>query len=326
MTSGMILIAGPLDFPTRNAAAQMMEGVARSFQQNGYSVQIIGRATDPQHIGASLAISPGVEAILPSSSRSKINFPATFRAISRLSSVQRPRAILLYNPDAALLATVLASKTRLTDRLLAVATEWYDSPDFSHAPFRAIAKELDTNLRMRHLLRLVDGLIVSSTYLREYYRRKPTVIIPGVGLPAGPMEPRPTDDHPGKVLLLYAGNPFRRYGRELQGREMKDRLDVAIDILTDPSMDDVPFAFEIYGITRVDYLTAVPRQRDILSGANGRKIHFMGAREASEVRARLGQADYTILIRDESRLTRAGFPTKVRRAARSGWAGWRQHR
>ncbi|WP_344082459.1 glycosyltransferase [Nostocoides veronense] len=314
----MILIVGPLDFPTRNAAAQMMEGVARSFQQNGYSVRIIGRATDPQHIGTSLTISPGVEAVLPSPSTSKINFPTTFRAISRLSSVQRPRAVLLYNPDAALLAAVLASKSRLTDRLIAVATEWYDAPDFSHAPFRAIAKQIDTNLRMRHLLHFVDGLIVSSTYLGEYYRRKPTVIIPGVGIPAGPIEPRSSDDHPGKVLLLYAGNPFRREARELQGREMKDRLDVAIDILTDSSMDDVSFAFEIYGITREDYLLAVPRHRDILSGVNGRRIHFMGAREASEVRTRLGQADYTILIRDESRLTRAGFPTKVVESVTAG--------
>ena len=90
---------------------------------------------------------------------------------------------------------------------------------------------------------------------------------------------------------------------------MKDRLDVIIDLFLNLSARGVPYAFKIIGIEQKDYCSGVPRQAEALNSCND--IEFLGRLEHEETLKTIADADFSINYRDENRMTKAGFSTKI---------------
>jgi glycosyltransferase involved in cell wall biosynthesis len=91
---------------------------------------------------------------------------------------------------------------------------------------------------------------------------------------------------------------------------MKDRFDVACDLLRRAAERGADFRFHVFGFTREEFLYSIPMLADSLE-VLGDRIVFHGMKPMEEVQAAVSEADYTILIREKNRVTTAGFPTKV---------------
>jgi glycosyltransferase involved in cell wall biosynthesis len=176
--------------------------------------------------------------------------------------------------------------------------------------FRA-AKWLDATLARTYIDSRADGVIAVTTYLQDYYRRRgrKTVVIPPLSIysPCEQVTRSATDD---RVQLIYAGIPFPLGRSARDCRHFKDRIDKAISYLYSAYRAGHRFVFHIYGFTRQEFLQALPDFADIVYEM-GESLDFGGFLTNAEIMERVRDADFTFLIRDDNRSTRAGFPTKV---------------
>lgn len=320
MTSrgGLVIYVGPFDFPSRNAAAQLVDATAGALASEGHSVVIVGRSTDEGGIGSEFVLSDGVTVRLAARASRPASLGEVWRTIRTVAEIVQSddaSTIIVYNaPSLTLLLTMLLGRVRRTP-VLAHCTEWYAAPPLRPQLLRSLAKRADISLRMRVLHRLVAGLIVSSDYLKQYYRDRETLVLPtltpqiahrsAVRVPNGP--PR----------LVYAGIPFERGKSCVPPERMKDRLDLAVEWLAALKEDGINFCFDVFGISGAEYLAAVPRHAKLLERA-GPSIVFHGHVPHGRVAAAVRDADFTLLVRDPSRTTMAGFPTKVTESVIAG--------
>lgn len=165
------------------------------------------------------------------------------------------------------------------------------------------------NARIRYLNAKSDGVIAISKYLYDYYKNKgkKVVLIP----PLTSFEEVPIYEIArDKIRLIYTGQPFALDGRKLKANRSKDRLDLAIYYLHKLGHEDFNYVFDIYGITENQYLSVVPQHTNILKELNNR-VRFHGSVSHELVLKEIANSDFLVLIRDDNRVTRAGFPTKL---------------
>lgn len=165
------------------------------------------------------------------------------------------------------------------------------------------------NSRIRYLNAKSDGVITISKYLYEYYKNKgnKVVLIP----PLTNFEDIPMiESARDRIRLIYTGQPFALDGRKLKANRSKDRLDLAIYYLHKLGHEDFNYVFDIYGITENQYLSVIPQQTNILKEL-GNRIRFHGPVSHEPVLKEIANSDFSVLIRDDNRVTRAGFPTKL---------------
>lgn len=165
------------------------------------------------------------------------------------------------------------------------------------------------NARIRYLNAKSDGVITISKYLYEYYKNKgnKVVLIP----PLTSFEDIPTiESTRDRIRLIYTGQPFALDGRKLKANRSKDRLDLAIYYLYKLGHEKFDYVFDIYGITENQYLSVVSQHTNILKEL-GNRVRFHGPISHELVLKEIANSDFSVLIRDDNRVTRAGFPTKL---------------
>lgn len=91
---------------------------------------------------------------------------------------------------------------------------------------------------------------------------------------------------------------------------LKDRLDVCIDIFHKLYSEGGDFCFEIYGIEAEDYLHVFPEHSVKLQEMAECTI-FKGRQPNKLVLKRISKSDFSIFFRDETQVTLAGFPGKL---------------
>lgn len=187
-----------------------------------------------------------------------------------------------------------------------------DIPTFELQPFiRRIVMKANWHYLHKTNQKRADGVIAVSKFIADYYgkpNRSIAVIPPTFDLSgAGVSENKISSDN--TVRFIYAGIPFKVTGREATPEGMKDRLDKIIDMFIRLSTDGVEFNFDIFGISKEDYLSGVPRHAVALVGEN--KIRFGGRLNHAETLQMVARADFSINYRDENLETKAGFSTKV---------------
>jgi len=173
-----------------------------------------------------------------------------------------------------------------------------------------IVKWADNTYQKAYVNKKVDGLIVISNYLSNFYSKYgcKTIIVPPLSPNCYCIEKRTFVDE--KKNITYAGLPFRK-GQKIKDRsKLKDRIDKTIELFYQAKSDGYDFNFNIYGFTEEEYLQAFPDQVVYLDKL-GDSIIFHGYKSNKTVVKSIIDSDFTILIRDVNRDTTAGFPTKV---------------
>lgn len=174
-----------------------------------------------------------------------------------------------------------------------------------------LVKWTDNTYQKAYANNQADGVIAISSYLANYYEKnkRKTVIIP----PLSPEEYKFEKDdleRNGSKVITYAGLPFRKGQPVIDCTMLKDRIDKTVILLSKAKASGCQFVFHIYGFTKDEYFVAIPSQQEYVE-ALGNSIVFHGHKSHEEVINHIKKSDFTILIRDITKDTIAGFPTKV---------------
>lgn len=317
MQRKIILYTGAFEFPDRNAAAQRALANALILRDLGYKVVLIGLSRDleagaparqVEHAGLAFDC---WEAPYPGGALDwlkRITGNRDLIAVARAYPSEEIAAVIAYDYPAVSQAGLIRFCRSIGAKAIGEATEWYSVSRPVNAA--AMLRNIDRPLRMRVVNPRMDGLIVASTYLHDFYARfgRPVVVVPTLMSDPTPTGGEASPDGAPK-RLFFAGNGWDpALVRELR-EGPKDRLDKVMEALDAARALGAEFVMDIYGVERADYLEIVPAHQTLLERL-GERIRFHGRQPRDVVRARLRDADFSIFLRKSSIVSLAGFPTK----------------
>lgn len=308
MNKQLVIYLGNFGKPETNAAGKRVYGNALIFSSLGYKVVLIGKDNDIVNNNGFL-LSEEKNIVFYS-------FPNCLRyqtnrfvkcVMDVMTQVGTPDYIIRYGSPglAEFDRRLLAICKREEIKLIADVVDWLP-PNGNNLMFNLV-KKFDTYLEKAIYNKKSDGIIAISSYLSNYYAQygNNTIIIPPIV-----SKYKKNISRNSCIRVVYAGMPFRFGKRVRSVAEVKDRLDLAIRGIASVINRGGAVCFDIYGITKEQYLLAYPDDAYIIEAANA-KIKFHGEKSMKVVQEAVNCADYTILLRDQNRATMAGFPTKV---------------
>lgn len=312
MEKKKIIYVGGFELPDKNAAANRVMANSEVFVKMGYEVILIGidKTLDFNQTKKQQGFEIGSYTYWSTSYPKNIwewfKYLVSPREVIRIiESYENVEAIICYNYQAIAFERIRRYCNKKRIKIVSDCTEWYGEGEGSIL-FKVI-KLLDTSFRMRIVNKKVDSLIVVSTFLKRYYSEKKTVVVPTL-IPKN-KKLNPYFKTSNVINFVYAGVPFK-IGIPLKNRNLaKDRLDLALRMFHSLQKENNNFVFNIYGLTKKQYLEVIPDDLSILQELEGRVV-FHGRKENKETQNAVNRSDFSILIRDNNRVTEAGFPTK----------------
>ena len=293
MGKGVVLYLGGFILPDKNAAAQRVVGIAKGLRELGFEV----------------VFANGVDGLSPDARCEKQYFgfktleygrePATDYLVTAKTALRTidfiaPDHVIVYNYPAASLNRIIKHCRKKGIRCIADVTEWSTAASGS-VIYRTI-KKLDTLYRMKTVHKKTDGVIAVSRYLFDYYRdRVRTVVIPPTVDIKDKKWETSGDKKKAATELVYAGSPSA----------VKERLDLIVDAV-EKAADSADVRVDVLGITEEQFAKIYRR-----SGPAPASVRFLGRVDHKEAIEAVKKADWSVIIRDNNRVVRAGFPTKL---------------
>jgi glycosyltransferase involved in cell wall biosynthesis len=319
-----IVYLGGFELPDRNAAAQRVRNNARILRALGCRVVLLGtsrarpfdRRIHPADAGDSEL--EAWEVGYPQTRRQwfdtiRADWPLRELAASGAIDPAGVAAVICYNHPAVAQWRIARLARSWGAAALADCTEWY-----ARRPWTSLAnivKNLDVPLRMRWVNRRMDGLITTSPYISEFYRRTGLPIVEVPTLMETLEGDVPVAEAVATPMPLFAVASGFAEGTDAKG--VHDRIDWALDLLDGAAARGHTFTLRIVGVDRERYLSVFPGQEALLERLGDRVI-FMGRRPRAEVLRHLQASAFAFVLRHESRVTLAGFPSKYSEAITYG--------
>ena len=283
------LYIGGFELPDKNAAAQRTLSVAKALKDS-YEITFLG-----------LTHSDNLKGIVNGFYYENLQYPNTkkewvdhLRGAIELEYVKKvkPDIVIAYNYPALALYRLIRYCKRQKIIIVGDITEWYHPHN--------ILKWIDTEWRMRILNKKMDGLILISRYLDEYYKDQNRIKIPPtIDLSDKKWHVGDQREPSEKITLMYAGSP---------GRGDKDRLDNLISVIGYYSN----LFLNIVGVSKEDYTLKFPK---VVIPEN---VKFWGRLSHEITISMLCESDFSIFFRQPSQVNNAGFPTKFVEAQSAG--------
>ena len=232
------------------------------------------------------------------------------RRVARLNKdiktylAQMPKfdTILLSNVYYDYAAAFLAYAKTHGAKLLVNQVEWYDRKDIRFGGITGKINLLKNRIALRHLHVKMGNILAISSLLDDYYKNRGcnTVTIPTIIDPAEyaavASQPKAMDP---VLKIAYAGSPAR-----------KDYIANAIRALPLLSKEERKrIQFHFYGPQK-EQLAVLGVGADFLETYKEQLVCH-GRIPHCEVKEKIAQADFTVLLRPDKRYANAGFPTKV---------------
>ena len=318
MSNKVIIYYGGFELPDKNAAALRVVANAKILKENGFKVILIG--TEKRKSGGLIKLKNKhfemYTTKYPETLIDWILYQTSIRSIKKLlNSYNNLDSIILYDAPSPILFKMKLFSIKNSLKVYGDCTEWYD-PSGKKSFLRRYFKRVDTYIRMRILHKTLDGLIVISKYLFNYYSKSniKCMLVPPLvdkNEKKWKIQIEPNDND--KTSIIYAGSPFSKS----ENSNAKDRLDNIIEILADVVKEKEKFEFNIIGITKKDFVDFYPECKSALNKL-GEHINFKGRIPHKEVIKEVKQNDFFFFIRDNTRVSKAGFPTKFVEAISCG--------
>ncbi|MDX1828789.1 MAG: glycosyltransferase [Lutibacter sp.] len=296
-----VLYIGGFELPDKNAAAHRVLSNGKILNELGCKMFYMGishnEECDRNILKTKEVKNYGIDYKVkyPNSKIAWFNYLYNISSIVSLIEDNDIDLIIAYNYPALSLFKLYKYCRKQKIKLISDCTEWY-VPQGNI--FFKIIKGLDTFFRMRVIHPKLDGLIVISKYLNNYYSNKNKNIIlvpPLIDLNDLKWNQKINYNNP-VCSFIYAGSPDSK---------AKDHLGKIISAFKGVNKE---FNFSILGITLEDY-NKIWQDSPIPSSLN-EKIKFYGRVSNIEVIKNLKKADFSIFIREDNLITKAGFPTK----------------
>lgn len=310
-----IIYIGQFRLPAQDAAAARVLNVGRSLRQVGHQVSYIswGGLQKIEHRGED-----GVYRVdgFPYEVTGELDFKGNLSNKIREKLCQGKKTkyllqeklgqydtIITYNCSLIQWLVPFCKKNRIY--LISDVTEWYDYSEL---------KLYDRPVyyyKMRYVQKKIENKIVISKYLDNYYNTSHNIIIPAT-CDASEVKWHQNMNYKevyvkpfNGVTLIYAGNPAK-----------KDLVHDVINAVQRLAEEDTNIRFLILGITREDYLS---RYSAMLHTKNlHENVIFLGRVSQEMIPSFYHQADFMVLLRDQTRKSNAGFPTKFAESFTSG--------
>ena len=311
----VIIYVGGFELPDKNAAAQRCVSNAKIFRDLGYEVVLLGVDKDsksPLKQSDSFGFSCW-NVPYPRSVNSWLKYITSLNQVDYFLEHEyknQVAAVICYNHPAISQYRIKNIAKRNGALAIADVTEWYAVSGNSF--FHKAVKWLDVILRMRVVNFLMDGVITTSDYLTKFYNKKNIL----VELPTlydksqvGELAGMPMSHKKSCYKLMYAGTPFDVSQAIIDKSSVKERLDLVLKALFEVSKSGIDYELSIFGVTKEDYLKVYPEDTQELEQVE-KNILFKGRRSHQEVLENMTTSDFTIFLRNITRVTEAGFPSK----------------
>jgi len=306
MQKGTIVYIGGFELPDKNAAAHRVISNAKIFSELGYRVAFIGVDKDAPEEFQGSPIKSSINGYevwnfsYPKTNKQWIRYLTEAKStIDLLKNYNDLKVVILYNYQSIPFIKIKNYCGKNNIRIIADCTEWYDFT--SRGTIHKLIKGFDTFLRMRILQKRVDGLILISSYLKKYYGNVPkSVLIPPlVDKNEEKWKKEGNDLLKDKINMVYAGSPSLN----------KDKINHVINALYNLRNYSFEYTFYIIGLNKKEFLSSYPELTVKIQEIKD-NIKFLGRLSHLDSLRYVKNADYTIFIRENSRMTKAGFPTK----------------
>ena len=300
-----VLYVGGFNLPDKNAAAQRVMANGLLFTKSGYNVYYIDVKTDEVISDNFLENEFESFKYFVKSQQYPKNKKEWFSYITDISFVKKsiefdlnfkPDIIVVYNYPAISLLRLIPYCKNNNIKLIADVTEWY-LPQ-GNLLFK-IVKGLDSYLRMRFLHKRLNGIIVISKFLENYYKDYNLVFLPPLINKKSKKWQKSDIIDTDKLNLIYVGDVS--HGN-------KDKLDIIINSLNRIKDYVQDFKFIIVGSTKSQYIKVFGDES--LPPISDDYLVFLERQPHEKVIEKIKNADYTIFLRSNNLSNRAGFPTK----------------
>ena len=287
-----ILYIGGFELPDKNAAAQRVVGIAKSLRELKYEVVFVNALKKYEGILTSKEYY-GFQCI-EYKRENKLDYLIGARTIISYIGTIAPKIVIAYNYPAFALNRIRRYCKKNGIKCIADVTEWYVATGRNLA-YRFI-KGIDVTFRMKYVHKHVDSVIAISRFLYDYYKEYvPTVLIP------------PTVDildtkwnievkRKSEVKsFVYAGSPSM----------LKERLDLIVRAIEACAKIE-RLVFNVVGITKDEFIK-------MYSWKNGlpKEVIFWGRLSHVDAIRIVKEANWSIIIRENNTVVKAGFPTKL---------------
>lgn len=305
----IVLYIGSVLLPDRSAGAQRALSLSKSFRELGYQVVIVGM-DDVIDVDVSVLETrskcDGFETFAvpqPKNLKQWVHHTISiseFKKVVNYYGKENIHSIIAMEYEAVALWRLGQYCQKNEIRLIADAEEWYER---SRLPFPMnIAKNIDTNLRMYWVYpRKIKNMICISRFFDRHYTFKipHRVYIPGtIDLAQEKWKSLP-QYVPNKVFTIgYAGHPGLHFEKE--------RLDWLIQAVLELNAEGMPCVLKIAGVDRTFIAT-----RTALCKDDENAIKCLGRISHCECLNMMALCDFSAIIREDKRVTEAGFPTKL---------------
>ncbi|PLR85059.1 hypothetical protein CVD25_00410 [Bacillus canaveralius] len=305
MAKGTIIYIGGFELPDKNAAAHRVLNIGKILRELDYNVVYISidrELTFHSNIVNTKRDIQGFDSWFvpyPQSNYQWVKYLSDIQSFLRIVELYSDvKAIICYNYQAVALMKIKRYCNKNNIKIIADCSEWY-SVKGTNIAFSVI-KGIDSFLRMRVIQKQLDGLIVISQFLKQYYKNNSSLIRvpPLVDLSEDKWKLSVTKNDDDVIRFVYAGSPGVN----------KDRINVLIESLYQLK-EFSNYVFYVIGITKEQYLGYYKEHNELIRDLHN-KVVFLGRLSHIGSLKYVGIADFSVFIRENNRLTKAGFPTK----------------
>jgi len=110
--------------------------------------------------------------------------------------------------------------------------------------------------------------------------------------------------------FIYVGIPFNSTRVSRSRASVKERLDICVRLFFDLYREGERFVFDVYGVTRDAYLSVYPEHLTMLDELRNYVV-FHGRKPHAHILRKVAASDFSVFFRDKTRVTLAGFPSKL---------------
>lgn len=294
-----ILYIGRFELPDKEATANRVVANAKLLRELGHEVVLAGWSDDVDiscdwtHVECY-----GFEAYEKHKAKTSYEKYKMFSDASpeiNLLKKMKFDAVIAYDFPAVALKKIINYCKKSGIKCICDVSEWYTNGNKN--PLFRIVRAYDSHLRMRVLHKKVDGLIVISKYLQEYYSKQKTVLVPPLVDISDNKWDMPAKEPADHCKLVYVGWPSKT----------KERLDLVVNAVENVSKD-TPVTLDIYGVDEIKYREIYNIPADT---AMSNSVCFHGRVSHKEAIRAVKSADYSLIIRESNRKNNAGFPSKL---------------
>jgi len=322
MLDKYIIYTGNFDFSEKIAAGKRVLGIAYALRDLGYKVILVGcdsKTKDTDNTITTKQVVDGFDTYMlpyPRSGKDWLKYNKQYsrfiNLIEKLKITEGIHSIIIYGcPSLSLWGgKVRTWANRHSIKFITDVVDWIPA-NRGNLIFRTV-KWLDTFYLKSYLNSKADGVIAVSKYLSNYYKSKgcDVITVPPI-TDTSKYKFKPILERQLNIVkFIYVGTPFALDKKNITKGEYKDRLDTTIDLLVKARDKTQNFIFDIYGITKKEYLGVLPEYKQILHDSKD-YILFHGKVTNDTAMQKIHESDFTIIIRDVNKMTKSGFPTKV---------------